>query len=289
VAVTCHDYPQLWAPAASLAERRARLAQAVAGLPPERFAPFSPAVWTGLEYEGAIACLPWPGPRRPDPPAPPDAVYPPVPTLVLNGDPDNITASSGAQMVASRFPRSTFVELANSVHVTALGDRDDCAAPLVRRFIRRLDADDTSCAGRIAEVRTVESFPAWRPRRRPRSRAPATAAHRAHRVAAVAAAATVADAIARWAINYSGASGGRWSYRGDRVVRFRFRRARFARDVAVSGTATWRLADGAVRAELRLPGRARLRASWSTQVPLATATLSGRLGGRRLRAAMLAP
>ena len=39
-----------------------------------------------------------------------------------------------------------------------------------------------------------------------------------------------------------------------RVVRFRFRRARFARDVPVSGTATWRLADGAVRAKLRLPG-----------------------------------
>ena len=94
-------------------------------------------------------------------------------------------------------------------------------------------------------------------------------------------------------VNTGGASrglrGGRWSYSGERVVRFRFRRARFARDVAVSGTATWRLADGAVRARLRLPGRGRLRARWNLQRQLAVATLDGELGGRRLRAPMLAP
>ena len=73
------------------------------------------------------------------------------------------------------------------------------------------------------------------------------------------------------------------------MVRFRLRRARFARDVPVSGTATWRIADGAVRATLRLPGRGRLRARWSTRRPLAVATLDGTLGGRRLRATMLAP
>ena len=73
------------------------------------------------------------------------------------------------------------------------------------------------------------------------------------------------------------------------MVRFRFSRARFARDVPVSGTATWRIADGAVRARLRLPGRGRLRAGWDAQRPLAAATLAGRLGSRRLRASMLAP
>ena len=105
LAVTCHDYPQLWDPAAPLSVRRTQLAQARAALPPERFAPFSPVVWTSLDYEGATACLRWPGPRVPDPPVPPDATYPDVPTLVLNGDLDNITASSGAAVVASRFPQ----------------------------------------------------------------------------------------------------------------------------------------------------------------------------------------
>ena len=295
LAVTCHDYPQLWNPAAPIAVRREQLASTVAALPPEQFAPISPAVWTSLDYEGAIACLNWPGPRQPqpDPPVPPNATYPAVPTLVLNGDLDNITASSGARLVASRFPRARFVETANTVHISAIGDRDGCAAPMVRRFIRRLDAGDTSCAGRIAEVRAVDRFPrtaADAAPATPRAGDRSTGAQR--RVAAVAAA-TVADAIQRWVLNTSGASrglrGGRWSYTGSRVVRFRLRRARFARDVAVNGTATWRLADGAVRGRLRLPGRGRLRIGWSTRRPLAVATLGGTLGGRRLRATMLAP
>jgi hypothetical protein len=293
LAVTCHDYPQLWDPAASLARRRAQFAAAVAALPPAEFAPVSPAAWTGLAYEGATACLRWPGPARPDPPVPPDARYPAVPTLVLNGDLDNITASSGARVVASRFPRSTFVEPENTVHISALGDRDACAAPMVRRFIRLLSAGDTSCARRIAEVRVVATFPRTAAGAAPASPRPGDRSTRAARRAAAVAAATVADAIERWTVNFSGADrglrGGRWSYTGERVVRFRFRGARFARDVAVSGTATWRLSDGAVRASLRLPGRGRLRAQWSMQRRLAVATLSGRLDGRRLRARMLAP
>ena len=72
-------------------------------------------------------------------------------------------------------------------------------------------------------------------------------------------------------------------------MRFRFRGARFTRDVPVNGTATWRRGSGAVRARLTIPGRGRLRARWSLARPLATATLSGRLGGRRLRATILAP
>jgi pimeloyl-ACP methyl ester carboxylesterase len=279
LAVTCHDYPQLWDPAASPAVRREQLAQARAALPAGQFAPFSPTVWTGLDYEGATACLRWPGPRRPDPPVPPGAPYPAVPTLVINGDLDNITASSGARVVAGRFPRSTFVEMQNTIHVSALGDRSGCAAPLVRRFIRTLDAGDTSCAGRIAEVRVVDRF-----RRRA---APGKAG------VAAAAAAMVADAIQRWSINYSGSDrglrGGRWSYTGTRLVRFRLRRARFTRDVPVSGSATWRLATGAVRANLTIPRRGHLRMRWNLRRRLARATVAGRVDGRRLRATMPAP
>ncbi len=293
LAITCHDYPQMWDPAAPLAVRRQQLAAYQAGLPPERYAPFSGAEWTSLPYEGATACLRWPGPLRPEPPVPPDAPYPDVPTLVLNGDLDNITSSAGAQVVAQRFPRSTFVETQNSIHVSALGDRDGCAAPLVRRFVRRLSAGDTSCASRVAEVRVVETFPrraAAAAGAEPRTGDRSTV--RARRAAAVAAA-TVADAIQRWTLNYGGTSrglrGGRWSWSGDRFVRFRLRKARFARDVPVSGRATWSLDSGAVRADLRLPGRGRVRVRWSMHRQLAVATLSGRVDGRRLRATMLAP
>jgi hypothetical protein len=288
LAVTCHDYPQLWDPAAPLSVRRAQLAHARATRPPAQFSPFTATEWTSLAYEGTTACLRWPGPQRPEPPVDPAAPYPDVPTLVLNGDLDNITASSGALVVASRFPRSTFVELHNTIHVSALGDREGCAAPLVRRFVRTLSAGDTSCAQRIAEVRVVDRFPRRAADARP---AAGTGSVRARRIAAVAAA-TVADAIQRWQLNYSGTSrglrGGRWSYTGTQFVRFRFRRTRFARDVPVSGTATWRLRTGAVRARLAVPG-GHVRARWNLRRRLATATLTGRLDGRRLHATLLAP
>jgi pimeloyl-ACP methyl ester carboxylesterase len=293
LAVTCHDYPQLWDPAAPLATRVQQLAAARAALPPARFFPFTGAEWTSLPYEGATACLRWPGPRRPEPPAPPQAPYPGVPTLVVNGDLDNITASSGARVVAGRFPNSTFVETHNTIHVSALGDRDGCAAPIVRRFIRTLDAGDTSCAAHIAEVRVVDRFPRRSSGATPASGLRGNDVHAPGRRVAAVAAATVADAIERWTLNYGGTDrglrGGRWSYSGDRFVRFRFRGARFTRDVPVNGTATWRLGTGAVRARLTIPGRGRVRARWNVRKELAVAELDGRLGGRRLRATMLAP
>jgi len=295
LAVTCHDYPQMWDPAASLELREVQLAQTRYALPAERFAPFSPTAWTAPEYEGPAACLRWPGPLQPDPPVPPDARYPAVPTLVLNGDLDNITATSGAQLVAARFPRSTFVELHNSVHVTAVGDADDCASRIVRRFIKALDAGDTSCAGRVKEVRTVDLFPLTSADAEPARSRPGDKSRRAARRAAAVAAATVADAIQRWAFNYTGEGrglrGGRWTYKGDETVRFGFDRARFAADVAVSGAATWTVASGAVRARLRVAGASngRLKARWNVLEPLARARLDGRLGGRELHAEMLAP
>ena len=293
LAVTCHDYPQMWDPAASVAERRRQLARAQAALPPARFAPFSPVAWTSGEYEGATACLEWPGPRKPDPPVPPAAPYPAVPTLVLNGDLDNITASSGARVVAQRFPRSTFVEVRNSIHVTALGDRDACAAPLVVRFVETLDAGDTSCAQRIKEVRTVDTFPRTAAEAVPAAPAPGDASTPALRRVGAVAAATVADALQRWWINYGGTSrglrGGRWSYAGDEVTTFTFDGTQFASDVPVSGTATWDQATGAVRADLEIGARGTLDVRWNASRPLAEARLEGTLDGRALRATMLAP
>jgi hypothetical protein len=297
LAVTCHDYPQLWDPAAPLATRLAQLAQARAALPAESFLPVSPTAWTSVQYEGATACLRWPAPRRPDPPVPPDAPYPDVPTLVLNGDLDNITASSGARTVAARFPRSTFVEVQNMTHISALGDRDSCGAPLVRHFVETLSVGDTSCASRIGEVRVVDRFPLTASEAVAATPGPGDRSTPAARSAATVAAATVADAIQRWSLNYSGRNaglrGGRWSYVGEDVVHFRFARARFARDVAVTGTATWHRLTGLVSARLVVSGprgvRGRLRLRWNMQRQLSVATFAGKLGGRALSAYTLAP
>ena len=57
----------------------------------------------------------------------------------------------------------------------------------------------------------------------------------------------------------------------------------------VSGSATWRIGTGAVSGDLKVAGRGRVKVRWNLRRPLAQATLAGRIGGRRLRATMLAP
>ena len=64
LAVTCHDYPQLWDPAAPPTVRAAAARAGARGAPrraasPRSRRPSGPA----LDYEGATACLRWPGPR----------------------------------------------------------------------------------------------------------------------------------------------------------------------------------------------------------------------------------
>ena len=203
----------------------------LAAYPRGAFEPFSGMAWNGTDYEGWQACLRWPSPQGDDPPDPPGAGYPDVPTLVLNGDLDTITASSGAREVARRFPGSTFVEVRNSVHVTALYDKDDCASRIYVRFVKTLDSGDTTCARRVPEPHLVHAVPgADRGRRRRLGRRRET--HRRGAIAGLraAAAATVADVLARWWVNYDGTSvglrGGAWSYEGDDPVVFALDRGR---------------------------------------------------------------
>ena len=296
LSVICHDYPQLWDFSTPMAARRAEAEQRLAAYPEGTFLPFSAAAWTGTDYEGVFACLRWPSPTRPDPPDPPGAVYPDVPTLVLNGDLDTITASSGAREVARRFPGATFVELENALHVSALYDWDLCASRIYARFVRNLTPGDTSCAGRIGEWNVVPAFARSAAETPPAVRASGDESTRDDRRLAAAAALTAADVIARWMVNYDGTGvglrGGRWTYAGYPNVRFQLTNTRFVPGVAVSGTVRWAYEGGASSAnvEVRGPGgvAGTLRIAWLKQ-PHATATLTGVIDGRRLRATMPAP
>lgn len=296
LAVTCHDYPQLWSPDTPIARRAEEAAARLGNYPPGTFTPFTAKAWTSYPYEGPLACLRWPSPVAGEPPEPVDAVYGKVPTLVLNGDLDTITASSGAKIVASRFPRSWFVELQNSVHVTALGDRDECASTIYWRFVKQLRPGNTTCRLHVPEIRlvtrfarSVEQVDAGRPE-------PGNEASGAQRKLAVAAAQTVSDVISRWWLNYSGASrglhGGTWSYDGDdRSTTFTLRRVVLVPGVEVSGTADW-ANDGAVEATLRVESSSGdtgvLELAWSAKA-LARAHLRGTVSGATLNASMLAP
>ena len=296
LAVICHDYPELWSPSTPISQRPAEVRSALAAYPAGTFAPFSAAAWTGTDFEGALACLRWPSPARPDPPAPPSATYPRVPTLILNGDLDNITPLSDATIVARRFPRSTLVDVENAGHVTALLDQNDCASVIYLHFVADLRAGDTSCAHRTPEVRVVPAFA-----RSATAVAPARAGRRdastlLDRRVAAAAAATVADALQRWWVNYDGTGvglrGGRWSYSGGNLTTFVLRRDVFVPGVAVSGTVHWTYTTGRVRAVLVVHAGGtveRLRMRWSEQVRAAMADIDGHADGRPLHAHMLAP
>src|SRR6185503_8106747 len=91
-------------------------------------------------------------------PFPPGGRHPGVPTLVMNGDLDLRTDVYQAREVAANFPNSTYVEVPNFGHVTALYDADRCTSVIVRRFVTGLAAGDTSCVDRISEHRLVKRF-----------------------------------------------------------------------------------------------------------------------------------
>ena len=281
--MTCRDYPQLWDPAAPAAARRDQFIAARLALPANAFAPFGRDAFAASRFMAYDACLSWPGDASAEPPLPPGASYPDVPTLVLNGDLDQRTSSELGRMVAASFPNSTFVEVANAGHVTALGDLRGCSSVLVRRFMRTLAAGDASCARRAyAPVRVLPAFvrrvadatPA-RPRRGDRSN---PIAQRATTVAAL----TVSDAIGRWwsvsGFTFGGLRGGKVLIDGVDPVAFSFQRARFADDLAVTGRATWNRHTGAVSARLELRGAVAgdLHLRWRGERATATGTLDGR-------------
>ena len=252
-AVACNDYPQAYDMNASFEQRRKQYRRTLEQLKresPKVFHPFTIEEWVTSPVSYLRTCLKWPQPGRPDPPVPPNPVFPDTPTLVLNGDLDSLTSPEGAKETATAFSNSTYVEVKNMVHVSALADFNRCTSIIVRRFVRTLDAGNTTCADRYNENRLVKRFVrtsdglgwnGW--------------LHRNARVAA----ATVADVIARWLemTGYKGRGlrGGTFTTTDGPRVRWKLNDVRWVEDVAVSGRVSWNRATGQIRAKVRVTGR----------------------------------
>ncbi len=296
-AVACNDYPQPYDMTSPVGTRGHQYHQALARLRatrPHVFAPFTVHEWAYAAVGYYSDCLRWPVPSRWVHPVPPRATYPNVPTLVLVGDLDSLTSPYGARATAQAFPNSTFVKVANTTHVSALVDFDQCASLLVRRFVQRRDAGDTSCAADYHENRTVDRFAryasqlGWKDPQR-----------RAARVAA----STVADIMARWWIlsgdHGVGLQGGRFTTRGGYysgtppVVTWRLHGVRWVRDVAVSGRMRWNQQSGGFVAHVRVAGSGapggRLTLRWNDQDRHAQAVVHGRLEHTPVRMTFPAP
>ncbi len=290
VAVACNDYPQAYDVTAPVRVRSRQFHRATARLHRDRpglFGPFRAGEWVSSPYGYFDDCLRWPAPSRWVHPVPPHASYPNVPTLVLDGDLDSLTSPEGARATADAFPNSTFVETANTTHVSALVDFDACASVLVRRFVRHRDAGDTSCASRYHANRLVDRF----------VRRAAGTGWDAPRVrTARVAAATTADVLARWWSMYGtrgvGLQGGWFTVHGGwfgashPVVRWQLHRVRWVEDVSVSGRMTWHRRSGLVLARVAVAGSgtapAHLRLRWNDQARHARATATGTIRGQRV-------
>ncbi len=291
-AVACHDYPQLYDMAAPPAVRQQQYAAALdartlSDRPESRlgtYGPFTVHEYADSDWQMLDWCTQWPSAPASNPagpPVPPGGHYSDVPVLVLSGELDSITTPAEGDLVAAQFPNARHVRVANSFHVTAVGDTDDCAVRIVRSFVASPSAAlKDRCADRVAPVRALGRFPAALP---PFPRAGAVA-----RGAAL----TVADLQDRWWNNYSGHGvglrGGTWRYTGDPVVRFRLSGVRLLPGLPVSGTAVWDRYAATMTVSLDLP-RGHLAGSWDTRTPGADAVLSGRLDGRRVRISLPAP
>lgn len=289
-AVSCTDYPQLYDMMAPPKDRPAQYHAAIHYLQahdPKGFYPFTVQQYISSPDEDYDSCLRWPVPRHPHPLLPPGHIYPHVPTLVLVGDLDSVTSAEGAQKVASRFPNATFVEVSNMVHVSALGDTLGCASGIVLRFVRTLDAGNTSCASHYPEIREVDAF-ATRTRQLPGS-----AVQRAAEVAAD----TVGDVLARWDNmgGYTGVGlrGGTFRTIGSDHRRWTLHRVRWTKDAEVSGHVTLNAPSGALEAHASLAGsgvlHGHLDLRWNTWDEHAQATVTGTLGGHHVHLVIPAP
>lgn len=294
VAVICNDYPQLWDIAAPLDARPAQYDAAVAELranDPDAFAPYTVDDWLASPWTEYASCIGWPAPSRWVPPVDSPATYPDVPTLVLVGDLDTITSPEGAQIVADRFPNSTFVEVANTGHVTALVDYSRCASNIVVEFVRTTSPGDTSCSADYQEVRTTDEFPQ---RLNDVDVASGSGTTRQRRVAA-AATATVGDLFPRWVAMLGsegvGLRGGTFTTSGLENVHFRLDGLRWVENLAVSGRVSWNRSTGAISAHVTCAGASScsLDISWNYNASLATANVSGKVDGAKVTLTLPAP
>lgn len=286
-AVACHDYPQLYDMTAAPSVRQQQYAAALDARTlsdPDTYGPFTIHEYADSDWQSLDWCTEWPSAPANNPagpPVPPGGHYPSVPVLVLSGELDSITTPAEGALVASQFPGARQVVVANSFHVTAVGDTDQCAGRLVRAFVRAPGGPlAAGCARAVPPVRALGRFP------RPLSPYPSTGA------VARAAALTVADLQDRWWNNYSGHGvglrGGTWRYSGSDVVRFRLSGVRLLRNLPVSGTAVWDRYAETMTVSLDLP-TGHLDGSWDTRTPGARAVLSGHLRGHRVRISPPAP
>jgi pimeloyl-ACP methyl ester carboxylesterase len=305
-AVSCTDYVQLFDRSAPPAVRLRQYQAAIRREPAGTFAPFSVTQWTSMDQytEAYSACLNWPTPTRRNPPITrhPPLVPPGLPVLILSGTFDSLTPRlDGATLVARQMgPSARLVTLANLTHVTEQDGNSACAMSIYRRFVLDpggLQQMNTSCAGRVAPIHTVGSYPRLLRGAAAATPLPGNQAGRQALRAATVSLASVGDEVSRWPLlsddHDLGLRGGRITFSGGTNLRIALHGVRWVSDASTDGTARWDPATDTVTARLTVRyggGAVRLTARWllfaAHDQP---AVITGTAGSRRLAATMPAP
>jgi pimeloyl-ACP methyl ester carboxylesterase len=303
VAASCSDNPQAYdlrlEPTAREAEWHSALARKQAQ-DPDLYAPFTIDEFLTMppDYAYLQLCLGWPVPSALHPagePVPPGTRFPAVPTLVLTGDLDTTTPPGEGAAAARLFPRARHVIIANTAHVSALGDAYGCAASIVRRFTETGKVND-ACVSTIPALHLVPSFALNTDD--VIAALPSAGNHGSPRDLRAAAAATLAaaDVLAR-AYEFvlssgKGLRGGTFAAQTHGgLTTAALTRVAWTRDLRVSGTASSNAYSGRATAHVSLDGAAKgsIDASWMTVGMHAFATIAGTVNGRVVEATMPAP
>ena len=264
----CTDNRFSWDKNAPIATRMRQWRHARDALESGRFDPFSVDGWLArpISPVGPDPCIVWPAPKRHvPPPIPHGAKFPGrVPALVLTGDLDLSLPPPDSKPLTRLWPHSDYVEIANSGHHTATNTRSDCADPIIVHFIAKLRPGDTSCA-RVANAVSfpgVGRFALIADDARPAAVNQGDGDHStpADRKVATVATAAITDAFRRSFIQSEqapgvGLRGGTFSINfGDAKATVQLASARFAKDVAVSGTADYSYESQAIDATVTVDG-----------------------------------
>ena len=139
LAVSCNDYPMLWDKRAGQAGAPPAAARRGPRLPEARLRPVHAAArWRSSSTAGYTECQAWPQPSPLyEPPAPPNAPRPKMPTLVISGELDDVTSPAEGKAVAREFADARQRIVRNGGHVPSLYGGRYPARDWVRNFVER--------------------------------------------------------------------------------------------------------------------------------------------------------
>jgi pimeloyl-ACP methyl ester carboxylesterase len=265
----CTDNPMPWDKSAPIPTRLRQWRAARNALPRNSYSPFSVDAWLAPFPIGPIgpdACTFWPTPKRHvAPPIPRGDKFPgKVPALLLSGDLE--PNSADAQRLEKAWPHSRYVQIANAGHHTAtpLSGRFECSDAIIVHFIAKLRPGDTSCApdANAVSYPGVGRFPLTADDARPAAvdHGRGDNSTPIDRKVATVATAAITDAFRRGFLQSepvpgSGLRGGTFSINfGDAKATVQLSSARFAKDVAVSGSADYGYQSQAIDATVTIDG-----------------------------------